>query len=677
MAFQKIDKALNLYYRALGHYDYYNDDGVGKFIEFCEENGLEAEEIEQELDAPDTCMYVEFDDDFPFVDKEKNLDEEKKNRAIFDVLKSCYQTGLPPDKYRPRKKNLTHKVTIYYVIDVFIDNIARQCVDVEFKNIIIPKEIKQLCTKYHLVTYNLMAPYDFKCQIPMAQIEECEKIFATLYMYHSKLPNKSDYEPLAIGYANKNFPFLFYILEAYDRDRIKRGCLPEKKYLKLEEWMEECDFVNEFLRQELEKESLYDAIIKTCVFYIRKWKNEFRVLPSKIEMERMYIKDDLYEITECILNIIQFVQELVANYQYGTKFQCEFTIAVRSTEMEVLTKAMIPDIDGVKDEEDESDKYKHHDTIGEFKLNMTENDLPYASRKIEDKKDMVKKLHEAFDEFKQKIEEEKFKERPSTFGDEKSKEDKEKYYTPFPKQRRFCCFVDRREYYHKTTFKKVQRIGDSMHDMMMMRGRRPKKRRDGGGMFAGMFGGMMGMPMFEWQRNEEKKPRDINVDEITFYTPDDQYLPIDDGNPKNGIYPESHFDIIHTSMIPELRIYDINKEDRHLVHDTIKGITSLHGALLNIQFQVERFDEIRIYIHWHNQCFRLYPQDFWLVLPRIFVKEYGKNKQFPKDIEMQKKIKQRYKFTDKYFDYFYKYISVYNQQEKEWIDKPTKLTYVN
>jgi len=567
---------------------------------------------------------------------------------------------------------------------VFIDNIARECNKV-FNLENIPKEIKELCTKYHLITYNLMAPYDFQVEIPMIKIEECEKIFATLYMYHSKLPNKSDYEPLAIGYVNRNFPFLFYILESYDRDRIKRGCLPEKKYLKLEEWMEECDFVNEYLRQELEKESLYDAIIKTCVFYIRKWKNEFRVLPSKIEMERMYIKDDLYEITDVILNIYQFIQELVGKYQYGTKFQCEFTIAVRSTEMEVLTKAMIPDIDGVKDEEDEADKYKHHDTIGEFKLNMTENDLPYAQRKIVDKKNMVKQLHDAFDEFKKKIEEGKYKERPSTFGDEKSQQDKKKYYTPFPKQRRFCCFVDRREYYHKTTFRKVQRMGDPME--MMMRGRRPRKR--GGGIFGGMpFGMGMGMPMFEWQKNEEKiwrykqdnnnngGKKQYDPDEITFYTPDDQYLPIDDGNPKNGIYPESHFDIIHTSMIPELRIYDVNKEDRHLVHDTIKGITSLHGALFNVQFQIERFDEIRIYVHWHNQCFRLYPQDFWLVLPRIFHKT-ERNEKFKTDQEVRKKIYDKFKIADKYFDYFYKYISVYNQQEKEWIDKPTKLTYVN
>eukprot|EP00486_Rosalina_sp_Unknown_P007328 CAMPEP_0201573140 /NCGR_PEP_ID=MMETSP0190_2-20130828/16822_1 /ASSEMBLY_ACC=CAM_ASM_000263 /TAXON_ID=37353 /ORGANISM="Rosalina sp." /LENGTH=274 /DNA_ID=CAMNT_0047999743 /DNA_START=449 /DNA_END=1270 /DNA_ORIENTATION=+ len=274
---------------------------------------------------------------------------------------------------------------------------------------------------------------------------------------------------------------------------------------------------------------------------------------------------------------------------------------------------MIPQIDGVPQtrDEDENDKYKHHDIIGEFTLNMKENDLPYAHRKIKDKKQMVADLHDAFDEFKGKIDEGKYEERPSTFNESKTKEEKEKYYTPFPKQRRFCCFVDRREYYNEVSFHKQLSTRMGMFGMMGMFGRmgsmgrrrgrgRGKGRGGFGGGPDGMMGddGMMQMPMYEWRKDEKRVNRDQDVDEITFYTPDDQFLPIDDENPKNGIYPESHFDILHTSMIPELKIWDDKKEDKHQVHDGIKGITSLHGAMLNVQFQIERFDEIRMYIHW-------------------------------------------------------------------------------
>merc|ERR1719411_1645825 len=204
------------------------------------------------------------------------------------------------------------------------------------------------------------------------------------------------------------------------------------------------------------------------------------------------------------------------------------------------------------------------------------------------------------------------------------------------------------------------------------RGRRRGYDEEMMGMMGGM-GGMMGMMgMYEWVRTDKKIPRDPKVDDITFFIPDDQYLPIDDGDPKNGIYPESYFDIMHTSMIPELRIWDDNHEAKHLVSDRISGITSLKGATFNLQFQVERYDEIRMYLHWHNQCIRLHPQDIWLVLPRIFVKEYKNNAKFATDKKFQEKIKKEFIFPDKYFEYFYKWLSVYSQQEKEWIDKPTE-----
>ena len=46
--FARIGKGLNLYYRAVGNYDYIDDDGVGKFDEFAEDNGFEEDEVEDE-----------------------------------------------------------------------------------------------------------------------------------------------------------------------------------------------------------------------------------------------------------------------------------------------------------------------------------------------------------------------------------------------------------------------------------------------------------------------------------------------------------------------------------------------------------------------------------------------------------------------------------------------------
>ena len=190
----------------------------------------------------------------------------------------------------------------------------------------------------------------------------------------------------------------------------------------------------------------------------------------------------------------------------------------------------------------------------------------------------------------------------------------------------------------------------------------------------------------KYVRKDEKVYRNQDVDELTFFIPDDQYLPIDDtDNPKQWIYPESYFNNLHDSMLPSLSIWDKNNKE-HEVIDRMTGITSNSGSVFTIHFQVERYDEIRMYIHWNNQCIRLFPEDFWKVLPRIFVthEEMGKvyrNNEFAADMKVREKIKKTFceegKCPDAYFNYFYKFMSVYGQQKKDWIDKPTEVKYVN
>merc|ERR1712228_539058 len=459
--------------------------------------------------------------------------------------------------------------------------------------------------------------------------------------------------------------------ESFDRDRIRRGCSPEKKELSLKEWMKECDFLNEYVLEELENKNLYDSLERVCIFYIRKWKNQFKVLPHNLEMERMYIEDDLYQVTDVILGVYTFVKNLVAQYPNGTKFQCEFCVAIRSTKKLVLTKQMVPDLGQDEEPPDESKKYQHLDKINNVVLNMQSNQIPHIHKKVADRQKLSDDLMSGWKEFKQKIEAGNYKERKNTFSEQKNDEQRKKYYSPFPKQRRFCCFIDRREYVNKTSFHKQLRKMD------------PFGHR-GGGRMMDMFG-MMGM--YEYVRKDTKVFRDQDVDEFTFFIPDDQYLPIDDSDdPNQWIYPESMFNIMHDSMLPPFRIYDEEKEEKHVVIDRMTGITSHSGSTFNLQFQIERYDEIRMYVHWHNQCIRLFPEDFWLVFPRIFVTDpdMGKvfrNREFAKDLKMREKIRQTFcndgQCPDRYFNYFYKYMSVYGQQKKEWIDKPTEVKYVN
>lgn len=235
-------------------------------------------------------------------------------------------------------------------------------------------------------------------------LDAAERLFSNLYMYHSKLQDTKDYEPLAIGYNNQFFPFLFCMLETYDRDRIRRG-VEDGQELELADWMKECDFIQEYIVETLEKNSLKESLDKVITFYIRKWKNQMRVVASKMEMERVYIIDDLYEITETILGLYQFVHELQANMAPNTKFSCEFCIGVYSTRQEELTHSISPNEEDRGNEE----PFVHKDLIGDFVLNMKDNGIPHHHVAIEDRTKFVQYLHGAFAEFKKKVESGKYK----------------------------------------------------------------------------------------------------------------------------------------------------------------------------------------------------------------------------------------------------------------------------
>eukprot|EP01084_Bolivina_argentea_P079569 144318_1 len=89
MSIDLIDQRLAKYYKKKGRNDYY-DDGVGKFKQYCVENGFEDDGLEEEMDQEDAedCMFVEFDDNFPF--KTQPSDEKEQKTIILSIIKKCY-----------------------------------------------------------------------------------------------------------------------------------------------------------------------------------------------------------------------------------------------------------------------------------------------------------------------------------------------------------------------------------------------------------------------------------------------------------------------------------------------------------------------------------------------------------------------------------------------------------
>eukprot|EP01084_Bolivina_argentea_P246600 412679_1 len=99
-------------------------------------------------------------------------------------------------------------------------------------------------------------------------------------------------------------------------------------------------------------------------------------------------------------------------------------------------------------------------------------------------------------------------------------------------------------------------------------------------------------------------------------------------------------------MVPELRIWGEHHEEKHLVSDRVSGISQVFGSLFTLSFQVDRADEVRCYVWWDGKCVRLHTEDFWNVLPYLFIQEdpekwkwAKKNKQFVNDEKMKQRIR--------------------------------------
>eukprot|EP01084_Bolivina_argentea_P302887 522879_1 len=90
----RIDKELHRYYESVGDTSYYNNDDnpkLGKFSVWFQDNGLEIEDIQDELDvSADESILTTFDETFPLVSKSV----ENRDEQIFAIIKCCCNAGL-------------------------------------------------------------------------------------------------------------------------------------------------------------------------------------------------------------------------------------------------------------------------------------------------------------------------------------------------------------------------------------------------------------------------------------------------------------------------------------------------------------------------------------------------------------------------------------------------------
>lgn len=103
-----------------------------------------------------SCQYCDFDEDFPFHPRDQSKSESQKAQLIYDIIKSCYKTGFPPDEYRPRQPMLTRPVLTDMVVDAYLRVLSRKCVGVDGNAV---TKISKICSLFYSNGgYTLMAP---------------------------------------------------------------------------------------------------------------------------------------------------------------------------------------------------------------------------------------------------------------------------------------------------------------------------------------------------------------------------------------------------------------------------------------------------------------------------------------------------------------------------------------
>eukprot|EP01084_Bolivina_argentea_P019385 36054_1 len=141
-SFVQTDIALGKYYFDCGRYDYYNSEGIGKFRNFTKTNHINEKQIGLLFEEHfDKSLLVHMDKKFPLVAVDINQANYSRNYQIFEVIKCCYQNGIPPTRQKlPGEASLSD--TMIPNIPLHLFNVRQLChkiqqwvtTDIKYKN---------------------------------------------------------------------------------------------------------------------------------------------------------------------------------------------------------------------------------------------------------------------------------------------------------------------------------------------------------------------------------------------------------------------------------------------------------------------------------------------------------------------------------------------------------------
>jgi len=384
----RIDSALKRLYKLKGRTDYENDDGVGKFAEFCEENGFEDEEdtFKEEFDAgPDQCTFCDMEDAFPWLDSDAN-----RNKKIFDILKRCWEEegaySKAADDLEPLKLSQSHWQIKKEDLVRAKQQMREQC--------------PNMCNEQFLQDQVLLTVIAVGMKVDKPYLQWLVDMYTRERLYHHARKRKT---------GNKKYTVADWV--AQNKHLKDLGTLKEIKVTK-------------------GSNQNPKDLVKGAVASFQK-----RIAPSLMLKPPMKIKDSLRQISYYIAATVDFVGRLTDDQEQSCPFQYDSVYAFDHVEM----AASIVKIEDPDDESDDDDSDSDHqaedeqkndvdDPFGALKDKLSGNGLPMHAVKIGDhsKKDMIKPARAFNENFK-------------VFREKHMKDVKD-----YPRKQRFVSVVDRR-----------------------------------------------------------------------------------------------------------------------------------------------------------------------------------------------------------------------------------------
>eukprot|EP01084_Bolivina_argentea_P314184 544177_1 len=624
---QQIDKALGRYYKNLGVDNYFNEDGIGKFQAWCDDNGFDDEGVNDEFNEnPSDCTIIDFDENFPL--RNKTNDETETAQQIINIIQQCYNDASA----------FSSKFTKIF------PQMSKNFFDIDSTKDI--EEVKQIYSN------------------------QCAAIFDTQMLY-----DRDILKLIAVGLKH-DISYLQHLADMYSRDRIlydiQNKIYKNKKvgqYPPLSENIWSAQGNSKFfdsIRNTNNKQHAISTLSAITSFYKR-------LVPKLLLNESTRIQDLIAPTAKYITSAVLWISRLAQNnIDTVDGNNCPFQIDVCIGYKKVIGSNIYVGATIYDQQEEQKEKEpSFFDCIGNIEDKLKKNNLYYYTQIVDESKQKFgigssqRVFQKVFDRYQRGLKRDNY-----------------------PHKRRFVVFIDRRYVGTGkpdtiTMFEppyNCKCVPDECESMWYLSASRsciiPNMEYNGDVLDAV---NAVSYKIIEQIKNQdlknghkkenvkysvtfvavtEKKVMNNGLCFMLVVQVDRRYYKINVLRTNEPIKYVLEGKCERDNEFKECDLVNLTTKQK-LTQQNIKSNDHCKGGLLTLSFHVIQQDEIKIYLYINGQMCRFMPEDIQYILAKFFDPNYdsGRNSGWTECNEVKtlvRTMKEKGKICDVEFDAFYK-----------------------